>query len=207
VNIMTNMIARMAAQAAAVVLSFGVVVSAQANMLVNGDFETGDFTGWTVAADYTGVTAYISTVGGPESGNYFAALGAGGTPGTISQAVSTASGQNYNLSYWFASSGYTPNYFAALWNGVQIGASVEDNVGAFGWTVFNFTVVGTGSDTLTFQERNDISYQGLDNVSLTPSSVVPIPAAVWLLSSGLLGLAGVARKRNAIAVTRYPPLR
>lgn len=33
--------------------------------------------------------------------------------------------------------------------------------------------------------------------TITPVSAVPVPAAVWLFGSGLLGLAGVARRRKA----------
>jgi hypothetical protein len=185
------------ALAAAVMLTFGVTASAQANLLTNGDFETGDFTGWNVAANYTDVVSTSSTLGGPQSGNYFAALGSVGSLGTVSQTVATSAGQNYDLSYWFASDGYGPNYFDVLWNGAQIGASAENNVGKFGWTPFNFTVVGTGTDTLTFQERNDTAYQGLDHVSLALTSV-PVPSAAWLFGSGLLGLVGAARKRKAV---------
>jgi len=35
-----------------------------------------------------------------------------------------------------------------------------------------------------------------DNFSIT-ASTVPIPAAVWLFGSGLLGMIGVARKKVA----------
>ncbi len=35
-----------------------------------------------------------------------------------------------------------------------------------------------------------------DNVSFTNSPVVPVPAAVWLFGSGLIGLIGVARRRK-----------
>ena len=36
-----------------------------------------------------------------------------------------------------------------------------------------------------------------DNFSLTGTSAVPIPAAIWLFASGLLGLIGVARHRKS----------
>ena len=33
-------------------------------------------------------------------------------------------------------------------------------------------------------------------VDAVPSSVVPVPAALWLFGSGLIGLAGISRRRN-----------
>ena len=36
-----------------------------------------------------------------------------------------------------------------------------------------------------------------DNIAFGAATVVPIPAAVWLFGSGLLGLIGVARKTAA----------
>ncbi len=187
------------ALAAAIVLSFGVTASAHANMLTNGDFETGDFTGWNIASEYTDVITTSSNLGGAQSGNYFAVMGAVGTLGTVSQTVSTSAGQSYDLSYWFASDGYGPNYFDVLWNGVQIDGSVEDNAGRFGWAPFSFTVVGTGNDVLTFRERHDLAYLGLDNVltrlpTAGTTAVVPVPAAVWLFSSGLVGMLGMSRR-------------
>lgn len=38
-----------------------------------------------------------------------------------------------------------------------------------------------------------------DTFSMTPAAPVPVPAAVWLLSSGLMSLAGVARRRKNVA--------
>lgn len=36
----------------------------------------------------------------------------------------------------------------------------------------------------------------VSNLSVTPAGVVPVPAAVWLFGSGLLGLVGVARRKK-----------
>lgn len=44
--------------------------------------------------------------------------------------------------------------------------------------------------------RVTFGLQGQDPLA-APSSVVPLPAAAWLLGSGLVGLLGFARKRNA----------
>ena len=34
------------------------------------------------------------------------------------------------------------------------------------------------------------------NANLAPVSTVPVPAAVWLFGSGLLGLVGIARRKK-----------
>lgn len=51
--------------------------------------------------------------------------------------------------------------------------------------------------------KMDISLEGfwpdqgaISHVSLFSSAVVPVPAAVWLFGSGLLGLVGVARRKS-----------
>lgn len=63
------------------------------------------------------------------------------------------------------------------------------------WQTATFTDDPTFSDLLNFR----ISYivlgtgrVGIDNINV---SQVPIPAAAWLLGSGLIGLMGVARRR------------
>lgn len=58
---------------------------------------------------------------------------------------------------------------------------------------YGFTVTGGGialeSATLTFDAA------ARQVIQVTPPAAVPVPAAAWLLGSGLLGLVGVARRR------------
>lgn len=51
----------------------------------------------------------------------------------------------------------------------------------------------TGAATWTLAANGDLVY------SAPGASAVPVPAAVWLLGSGLLGLAGVARRKSLAA--------
>ena len=86
------------------------------SLVVNGGFETGDFSGWDLNDPSLGTfvaTAFGSYV--PNSGDYFAALGASGLPGTVSQDLNTTAGTTYILDYFLASDGFTPNEFSVAW--------------------------------------------------------------------------------------------
>jgi hypothetical protein len=69
------------------------------------------------------------------------------------------------------------------------------------WTTISktFTWTGTGGQgILTFLALGDPDQLGgfIDNVSLT-AAPVPVPAAVWMLGTALVGLVGVRRRMNA----------
>jgi len=163
--------------------------SATASLIINGGFETGDFTGWTYTAGDPSAGEPYSGVDGllPHSGNYSAYLGDVNTPGTLSQIITT-NVQSYELSMYLYSDGLTPNQFKVQWNGITL-YEVTD-LPPQDWVRLSFSVLGTGKDTLTFSERNDKGYLNLDDVSLT----VPEPSTYILLSIAL-GVVGYARKK------------
>jgi hypothetical protein len=77
-------------------------------------------------------------------------------------------GQTYTFSFWYYRQGGTPADFHALWNGTDIYDEV--NTTAHDYQLHTFTVVATGTSTqIQFQARNDPSWDGLDDVSVTPA--------------------------------------
>ncbi len=192
-----------------VVLCLVLSGPASGGLVVNGGFETGDFTGWTLAGNVDGNTL-VTTAGLdnwlPHSGTYFAALGALGSDNYLSQVITTTAGQSYTFSFYLGSDGGTPNDFTALWNGTAI-LSLSDtpatpgyNPGgppAAAYAFYSFTEVATGaSTTIQFNSRNDPSYWAFDDVSVT---AVPEPPSLVVSAIGILTLAGYAGCRRCRA--------
>jgi hypothetical protein len=150
------------------------------NLVTNGGFETGDFSGWTLAADSTRVTNNKSFL---HAGRCGAQLGHADTLGSLSQTLPTAPGQSYLLSLWLAnppnSGGATPNEFAVQWEGATISSAVDVPFG--GWTNRQFTVTATGTNALLqFAFRHDPFFLALDDVSVVP---IPAPAVALRVSA------------------------
>jgi hypothetical protein len=143
-------------------------ITVTSSLLINGDFETGDFTGWTQGGD----TSFTSvTMDNPHSGMWAAHLGPlGPTEGTLTQSFPTTAGTTYTLDYWLSNDGGSPNSFRALIDGTTIDGSVLTNAGGFAYREFTFTFTATGASTaLQFAFVQNPAYWNLDDVSVTPS--------------------------------------
>ncbi len=148
--------------------ALNVTVNAPPNLVVNGNFETGDFTGWTLGGNYgmSWAGAQTSVDSQAESGQYAAAIGAMGSDATLSQTLQTVAGKQYTLSFWLANNGAGTNDFTVKWNGATVMALA--NAPAQGYTQYTFTVTATGAtSTLEFDGRQDPSSWRLDNISVT----------------------------------------
>jgi len=166
-------------------------------ILQNGGFETGDFTDWISS----GNAQYCYVVGGSSyaayihSGSYAAQLGPYGTPGYLTQNLTTSPGQNYLLSLWVRNpTGKTPNLFQVQWNGTNV--FNQSNFTLKAWTNLQFLVTATGSTTsLQLGFQNDPDYFGLDDINVTPLTPVTFQSSVrvsggfqlsWSTTTGLV---------------------
>lgn len=138
--------------------------------ILNGGFEAGTFTNWTLTGGTHNVTTSSTYV---HSGTHGAQIFSSGTLAYLSQTLTTTPGALYNISCWLKCTGGTPNDFQILWNGtVLLNATNIPNVG---WTNYQTSVTAnTNISVVQFSYRNDLAYFGFDDVTLTATAVTPV---------------------------------
>lgn len=167
------------------VASLGNLSKAHADSIVNGGFETGDFTGWTLGGDLSDPTTYGVDGSDPYTGNYAAYFGPYNTPITLSQTFATVTGQSYLVSYALQSEdGTEGNSFSATFGNTTL-QSLE-NAPPFPYQLETFTVAASSSTTtLTFGFFNPDSYFDFDAVSV---NAVPEPRSLMCSTMGVVAV-------------------
>jgi hypothetical protein len=181
-------------------VAIALVTSMAANaaeLVTNGSFETGDFTGWTQFGDtsFTGVSTECYDGSCPTDGSNLAYFGPVNDVGGISQTLATGAGL-YNIS--FDLSNFQGESFSADFGGVTLLVNPPQE----GVTHYSFTdVAASGPTTLTFSFQDVPAYYTLDDVSVTAAGV-PEPASWALMLTGFFGLGATlrgARRRTAVS--------
>lgn len=169
---------------------------ASAALVVNGDFETGDFTGWTQSGD-TSFDSVIDSSNGPiYDGTYSASLGsiAGST---LSQVLDVVAGQSYTLTFALANlDELADNAFSvALGNSTF---TLPDNFIPFDYGTFSVsTIADSATLDLAFSAINGPSYWLLDNVTVKQDAVPVVPEPeTWALLLVGFGVVGASLRRR-----------
>lgn len=189
---------------------FWAVPSARAATLNNGDFSSGDLTGWTANAGFSSYPAFnyltskFSDV--PTPGDFALSIGNFNTSDipVLSQTFTTTPGATYTISFMAKAppSGpdahlyvYVDTSYASGANATPVGGTgVTVNGTLQPYTPESFSFVGTGSDTLSIAAYNTPAQFYVADFAIAGG--VP-EASTWLmLVAGFAGLGLVARGRR-----------
>lgn len=211
-----------------VITAFFFATNVQAGLL-NGGFETGDFTNWTTNNGLSKVVSskIVSTAGTPSGptafttmtpteGKFFALLPAGNKATTIfSDAFDVKVGDKISFDWFFSAEDFKPwNDFASyslelLVANTIISADILGMVstvgdyGLAGWNNFSYTSPLAGDMSLKFSSVNtkDNKLNSLLGIDNVSvgATAVPEPSALVILGLGFLAF-GISRKKSMVSV-------
>jgi hypothetical protein len=171
-----------------------------ASIVINGDFQTGTFAGWSVNTSPDTNHPWTIANNGP---NFFASTGCVGPEciqgnstqeAWLSQVLPTVIGETYTLSFDYSPVGGPYDELVVDFGSNQVAdiINVADSIVTYTYTVTALT----NATQLQFLGRQDPSYNYLDNVSVTTNAAAtPEPATFILVGSSMLGLAGAVKRR------------
>lgn len=196
----------LAAGAAALSLSLPATAFAATNLVTNGSFETGDFTGWTQFGNGADSGVAFDWIDGttPVDGDHQAYFGPAGSNGGIRQSIGTTVGKTYHVSFFLlqqAGAGMM-DFKAGLGGSPQIAFTDGSSPGK-PYSLHEFTVAGTGAPMiLEFSFRDDPAFFLLDDVVVTEggATAIPEPGTWALMILGFMAAGAMLRRsRRAIA--------
>lgn len=120
-----------------------------------------------------------------------------GTTGQLAdldQDLATVAGDFYNVSFSYSPEGGTPTALKVLFGGTVVAdlVDVPDSLVTYNYTGI---LASSSSTELTFLGRQDPAYDYLTDVVVSGTSHIPEPSSLYLLGTGLAGLAVLVRRK------------